>query len=104
MLFGNPKPAPQATPAHRVKVGVIGVGALGQHHARIYAELPEAQLMGVYDVDASRAAGIAKKHGVVVFPTLESVVAQCEAVSVVVPTDRHREVAGHAPPSLLGAL
>ena len=95
MIFGTPKPTPPSAPvAHRVKVGVIGVGALGQHHARIYAEMPEAQLMGVYDVDAGRAAGIAKKHGVAVFPTLESVVAQCEAASVVVPTDRHREVAG----------
>ena len=94
MLFGNPKPTAPTPTGKRVKVGVIGVGALGQHHARIYSELPEAQLMGVYDVDASRAAGIAKKQGVAVFPTLESVVAQCEAASVVVPTDRHREVAG----------
>ena len=94
MLFGNSKPAVVTPAANRIKVGVIGVGALGQHHARIYSELPEAQLVGVYDVDRDRASSIARKFGVAVFPTLESVVAQCEAASVVVPTDRHREVAG----------
>jgi len=96
MLFGSHKPAAATgeSSGRRIKIGVVGVGALGQHHARIYSELPEAQLMGVYDVDAGRAAGIAKKHGVTVFQTLESLVAACEAASVVVPTDRHREVAG----------
>ncbi|MDR0310133.1 MAG: Gfo/Idh/MocA family oxidoreductase, partial [Acidobacteriota bacterium] len=33
----------------KIRVGVIGVGALGQHHARVYASLPEAELVGVVD-------------------------------------------------------
>lgn len=96
MLFESHKTAAaEAAPAGRkIKVGVVGVGALGQHHARIYSEMEPAQLMGVYDVDAARASSIAKKFGVAVFPTLESLVASCEAASIVVPTDRHREVAG----------
>ena len=89
MLFGSSKPAVVTPAANRIKVG-----ALGQHHARIYSELSEAQLVGVYDVDRGRASSIARKFGVAVFPTLESVVTQCEAASIVVPTDRHREVAG----------
>ena len=39
------------------KVAVISTGRFGRHHARVYHELPEAELVGVYDKDASRAAG-----------------------------------------------
>ena len=38
------------------KVAVIGVGRFGRHHARVYHELPEAELVGVYDRDAARSA------------------------------------------------
>jgi len=42
-----------------IRVGVIGVGSLGQHHARVFAELAGARLVGVADVDRARAAAIA---------------------------------------------
>ena len=45
----------------RTRVGVIGVGALGQHHARVYAELPEATLVGVHDRDPERAREVAAR-------------------------------------------
>ena len=35
----------------RIKVGVIGVGYLGSHHARIYSQLQEVELAGVYDIN-----------------------------------------------------
>jgi len=74
-----------------LRVGVIGVGALGQHHARVYAELPEAELVGVFDRDADRAAAIAQKHGGRVFPSAEALAAEVDALSVAVPTvDHHR--------------
>lgn len=78
----------------RIKVGVAGVGSLGQNHARIYAALAEVELAGVYDVDAARAAKIAGQYGTQAFPSLDALAANVEAASVVVPTDRHREVAG----------
>ena len=78
----------------RIKVGVIGVGHLGQYHARIYSELPEAELVGVYDVDPGRAEAIARKYRTRSFATLESLADATEALSVVVPTDKHRGVAG----------
>ena len=46
-----------------VKVGVIGVGALGRHHARLYKECSRAQLVGVYDVDSQQAGRIAEEIG-----------------------------------------
>ena len=77
----------------RVRVGVVGVGALGQHHARIYAELEEAELVAVYDVRAERAREIAGRYGAVAVGSLGELATLVEAASVVVPTDRHREVA-----------
>src|SRR5688572_20123948 len=75
----------------RTKVAVVGVGALGQHHARVYAELPEAELVGVLDQNRERAAEIAARHGCPLLPDLAAVAASAEAVSVAVPTvDHHR--------------
>lgn len=76
-----------------VRCGVAGVGYLGQHHARIYADLPGCELAGVYDIDEARAREIASRHGCPVCPSLESLGRACEAISVVVPTDRHAQVA-----------
>lgn len=76
-----------------VRVAVVGVGALGKNHARIYAELPEAELVGVYDVDPARAKEIAAAHGTRVLPSLDAVAREAEAASIVVPTDLHEQVA-----------
>ncbi len=76
-----------------LRVGVAGVGSLGQHHARLYAALPQAELVGVYDVNPERAAEIAERNGTRVFESIEALGAACDAVSVVVPTDLHCEVA-----------
>lgn len=77
----------------KVRCGVIGVGSLGQHHARIYASLPGVELVGIADADPARAAEIAERHGTRVFPSPEALAAECEAVSIVVPTDLHEKVA-----------
>jgi predicted dehydrogenase len=76
-----------------VRVGVVGVGALGQHHARVYAALPGARLAGVYDIDRSRAAEVAGKHGGRVFDHLRDLLDEVDAVSVAVPTVDHHRVA-----------
>ncbi len=76
-----------------IQCGVAGVGYLGQHHARIYAELEGAGLAGVYDTDKARAGEVARRHGCAVFSSLEELGRACQAASVVVPTDRHCEAA-----------
>jgi predicted dehydrogenase len=76
-----------------VRVGVVGVGALGQHHARVYAALPGARLAGVYDIDPARAAEVVGRHGGRVFEHLRGLLDEVDAVSVAVPTVDHHRVA-----------
>ena len=75
-----------------INVGVIGVGHLGQHHARIYSELPQTRLVGVVDIDQPRRTEIADRFGVPHFGDHRSLLGQVDAVSVAVPTLQHREV------------
>jgi predicted dehydrogenase len=78
-----------------LRVGVVGVGSLGEHHARILSQLPEAELAGVFDVNPRRAQEIAHKFKTRVFESLEQLADETVAATVVVPTDRHRVVAGY---------
>lgn len=82
-------------PDDRIRVGVIGVGSMGRHHARVYSELPEVELVGVADVDADRASDIAAKHATTAM-SREDVLDAADAVSVAVPTAYHYEVAQQA--------
>jgi predicted dehydrogenase len=75
--------------------GVIGVGSMGQHHARVYKELPEVELIGVADADESRAGEVASKYGTV--PRYQDdLLRMSDVVSVAVPTRYHYEVAAAA--------
>lgn len=73
-------------------IGVVGVGALGRHHARHLGQLEEARLIGVYDTDAARSREVADELGTKAFPDLETLLAQVEAVTVAVPTPAHHAV------------
>ncbi|PHX84817.1 MAG: oxidoreductase [Opitutia bacterium] len=77
----------------KIRCGVAGVGSLGQHHARIYATLPGAELAGIFEPNNARAVEICAKFNCRRFATIEELGDACDAVSVVVPTDRHAEVA-----------
>ena len=77
----------------RVKVGVIGVGYLGQFHAEKYAALPDVDLVGIVDTDPARAAEIARKLNVRPFSEPAQLLGQVDAVSIVVPTALHHRVA-----------
>ena len=56
------------------RVGVIGVGHLGQHHARVYTELLDARLVGVADRDEERAHLIGENLGVPAYSTMEELI------------------------------
>jgi len=72
-----------------LRAGVIGVGHLGQHHARHYATLPGVILAGVCDVSAERAKLIADRHGVQAWTNPADLLAQVDLVSVAAPTSAH---------------
>ncbi|MEG1502059.1 MAG: Gfo/Idh/MocA family oxidoreductase [Synergistaceae bacterium] len=78
-----------------IKVGVVGVGHLGMHHARIYSEMPGVKLVGVVDNDKDRVEMIANTLNVPYFTDLESFIAATspDAINIVVPTKNHYEVA-----------
>jgi predicted dehydrogenase len=76
----------------RLPCGVVGVGHLGQHHVRIYRELPQAELVGIYDTDGERMKEIANAHGAKPYESLEDLLDDVEAVSLVVPTSLHYEI------------
>jgi predicted dehydrogenase len=75
------------------RVAVVGVGKFGQHHARVYRELPEAELVGVFDTNQARAAEVAAAHGCRAFASLEEVIENAQAASVAVPTEHHAALA-----------
>jgi UDP-N-acetylglucosamine 3-dehydrogenase len=76
-----------------VRVGVIGVGSMGQHHARIYSEMSEVELVGVMDVNPETARFMAKKYNTTPYTEVEALLRQnLDAVSVVVPTTLHKDV------------
>jgi predicted dehydrogenase len=76
-----------------IRAGVIGVGHLGQHHARLYASLSGAQLIGVADQSGERAQMVADRHGARVFRTVDDLLPHVDVVSVAVPTSDHYAVA-----------
>src|SRR5437868_451677 len=77
-----------------VRMAVIGVGHLGKEHARILAELPEVDLVGVADVNAEQAQAVARRCGTQAYSSYWPLLTQVDAAAVVVPTSQHFEVAG----------
>ena len=76
-----------------VKTAVVGVGALGRHHLRWLSQLEQSELVGLYDIDATKAARYAAEYKVKAFTSLEELAEAAQAVSIVVPTTVHHEIA-----------
>ncbi len=77
---------------NNVRVAVVGAGDFGRNHARVYRELPGAELVGIVDADASRAAKLAAEFSTAVILDIESLAGRVDAASVVVPTVAHSGV------------
>jgi len=77
----------------KIKTAVIGVGHLGQAHARVHASLEQAELVAVCDIDESRGSAIAERHATRSVRDYRELLDQVEAVSVATPTVSHHEIA-----------
>jgi predicted dehydrogenase len=98
--MGNPPSPPSA--GHRadrfkgrkIRCGAVGVGRMGRHHARVYATLPECELVGVVDADESRREALADKHGCRGMASVDELIeAGVDACSIATPTTSHLAVA-----------
>ena len=76
-----------------LKVAVVGVGAWGENHARVYHQLPQADLVAVADVDEARAREVASRFDTRAVTDYHDLIGHVEAVSIVVPTALHHQVA-----------
>lgn len=74
-----------------LKVGVVGVGSMGQSHARLYSEM--AELVGVYDTDRERRDLVARRFGTRAFKDLNALLSEAEAISICTPTSHHFDTA-----------
>jgi len=81
-----------ATPSHPIRVGVIGVGNMGQHHTRVLSRLKNVELVGVSDVNVELGLDTASKYRVRFFEDYHSLLALVDAVCVAVPTRLHHSV------------
>ena len=76
-----------------MRIGVIGAGGLGLHHVRILRDLQGPDFAGFYESRTDRAQQVASELGVRAFPTLEALLDEVDAVTIVVPTPGHYAVA-----------
>jgi len=75
----------------KLKVGVIGTGALGRHHARLYAQSPNAEMVGIFDVQQDAAQRVGAEFNLKVFDTWQELAGNCDALSVAVPANYHAQ-------------
>ncbi|MEQ8766627.1 MAG: Gfo/Idh/MocA family oxidoreductase [Planctomycetota bacterium] len=76
-----------------LRAAVVGVGHLGQHHARVYHEMPGVELVGVCDASEERAREVADRFSVPAFTDWKELPDDLQAVNVATPTVAHFEVA-----------
>ena len=75
-----------------IKVGVVGLGIMGENHVRLYSKL-NCRLAGVSDIDPVKARQTGEKYGVPYFNDYHALIPQVDAVSIAVPTTMHHKVA-----------
>ena len=77
----------------KLRMAVIGVGHLGQHHARILAGLPDVELVGVADANSTQADAVAERHQTQAYTHYGPLLDKVDAASIVVNTVHHHSVA-----------
>lgn len=76
-----------------LKTAVIGAGYLGRYHVEKYARIDNSELIGVVDIDSKHAQKVANKYDVPFYTDYQEILGKVDAVSIVVPTVYHYEIA-----------
>ncbi len=77
----------------QVRIGVIGLGRMGQHHCRVYSNQKNAQLVGVYDIDPQRTQETSGRYEVCAASSVDELLDRVDAVTIATPTPTHFELA-----------
>ena len=76
-----------------IRVAVIGAGAFGREHARVYTEIPGSQLAAVCDIDELRGRPVAERYGTDFVTDHRELLGRIDAASLTVPTESHQAIA-----------
>lgn len=76
----------------KLKIGVIGTGHLGKFHIKLFKQIENCELVGVFDIEKSTAQNVGNEFGVKVFDTIDNLLNEVNAVSIAAPTSSHYEV------------
>ena len=79
-----------------IKIGVVGVGHLGNFHLKQLKEIPQVSISGLYDSDPNRSNEMSLYHNVKSFSSLSELLKKSDAISIVIPTSNHYNVANEA--------
>lgn len=92
MTVGQAIPQLQRNQPQPLRIGVIGVGNMGQHHVRVLSLLKDVELFGVADINVERGLDVASKYRVRFFEDYHDLLPHVEAVCIAVPTRIHHSV------------
>jgi predicted dehydrogenase len=79
----------------QIRIGIVGVGTMGQRHCRVYANMRHAQLVGVHDVNAKLGHQVAQQYEVPHYDSLDALLDHVDAVSIATSTKQHFETTMH---------
>ena len=77
----------------RIKIGIIGIGYLGEFHVKQLKRCENAELVGIYDIDENRLKTISKAYNVHAFVSSKKLLQTCDAISIDTPTNTHASIA-----------
>jgi predicted dehydrogenase len=77
---------------NKVRVGVVGAGAIGENHIRVLSALENADLTAVFESNPERAREIQERYGVPIVDSLDALIDKVDAATVATPTVSHLEV------------
>ncbi len=92
MSKAEPAVTTPRSPLRPIRIGVVGVGNMGQHHTRVLSLLKGVQLVGISDVNVERGLDTASKYRVRFFESYQDLLPHVDAVCIAVPTRLHHQV------------
>jgi len=78
-----------------LRIGIVGVGSIGRNHARIYSQLPDAQISAIFDTNPARANEVAEQYRIQAAGSLEEFTDLVDVATVATPTSSHYEIGKH---------